>query len=81
MPVFCCLGSFQMSLEYLCLWIGIFPLDKIHFITVLCLSRRFADTIERTCSICSWMEDEAFQDAIGDAVDAFLGEAPVADIY
>ena len=47
----------------------------------LILSRRFADTIERTYSICSWMEDEAFQDAIGDAVDAFLGEAPVADIY
>ena len=32
-------------------------------------------------STCSWMTDEAFQDAIGDAVDAFLGNAPVADIY
>ena len=45
------------------------------------LSRRFADTIERTYSACSWMTDEAFQDAIGDAVDAFLGKAPVADIF
>ena len=33
------------------------------------LSRRFADTIERTYSTCSWMKDEAFRDAIGDAVD------------
>ena len=45
------------------------------------LSRRFADTIERTYSTCSWMADDAFQYAIGDAVDAFLGETPVADIY
>lgn len=45
------------------------------------LSRRFADTIERTYSTCSWMSDEAFRDAIGDAVDEFLGKAPVADIF
>ena len=45
------------------------------------LSRRFADTIERTYSTCSWMTDEAFRDAIGNAVDEFLGEAPVADIF
>ena len=45
------------------------------------LSRRFADTIERIYSTCSWMTDEALRDAIGDAVDAFLGEAPVADIF
>lgn len=45
------------------------------------LSRRFADTIDRTYSTCSWMTDEAFQYAMGDAVDTFLGEAPVADIY
>ena len=45
------------------------------------LSRRFADTIDRTYSTCFWMMDEAFRDAIGDAVDAFLGNAPVADIY
>ena len=45
------------------------------------LSRRFANTIERTYSTCSWMADDAFRDAIGDAVDAFLGNAPVADIY
>ena len=44
------------------------------------LSRRFADTIDRTCSTCSWMTDDAFQDVIGDAVDTFLGEAPAADI-
>lgn len=45
------------------------------------LSRRFVDTIERTYSTCSWMADEAFRDAIGDAVDVFLGEAPAADIF
>ena len=45
------------------------------------LSRRFANTIERTYSTCSWMADDAFRDAIGDAVDAFLGNAPVADLY
>lgn len=45
------------------------------------LSRRFADTIERIYSTCFWMTNEAFRDAIGDAVDAFLGEAPAADIY
>jgi len=27
------------------------------------------------------MTDEAFRDAIGDAVDVFLGEAPAADIF
>ena len=32
-------------------------------------------------STCSWMTDEAFRDAIGDAVDTFLGESPAADIY
>ena len=45
------------------------------------LSRRFVDTIERTYSTCSWMTDEAFQYAIGNAVDEFLANASVADIY
>ena len=45
------------------------------------LSRRFADTIEHTYASCSWMTDDACRDTIGDAVDAFLGNAPVADIY
>ena len=45
------------------------------------LSRRFVDTNERTYSTCSWMTDEAFQYAIGNAVDEFLGNASVADIY
>lgn len=45
------------------------------------LSRRFVDTIEHTYSTCSWMTDEAFRDAIGDAVDTFLGKAPAADIF
>ena len=45
------------------------------------LSRRFVDTIERTYSTCSWMTDDAFQYAIGNAVDEFLGNASVADIY
>lgn len=43
--------------------------------------RRNLDTIERTYSACSWMTDEAFRDAIGDAVDTFLGKAPTADIF
>lgn len=43
------------------------------------LSRRFADTIELTYSTCSWMSDESFQDAIGDAVDDFLGVTAKAD--
>ena len=45
------------------------------------LSRRFADTIEHAYSTCSWMSDEAFRDAIGDAVDTFLGNAPDVDIF
>ena len=45
------------------------------------LSRMFADTIDRTHSTCSWMTEDAFQYAISDAVDTFLGEAPAADIY
>ena len=45
------------------------------------LARRFVDTIERTYSACSWTTDEAFRDAIGDAVDVFLGEPPAADIF
>ena len=45
------------------------------------LSRRFVDTIERTYSTCSWMTDDAFQYAIGNAVDEFLGNASAADIY
>ena len=44
------------------------------------LSRRLADTIERTYSTCSWMTDEAFRDAIEDAVDEFLGNESMADI-
>ena len=45
------------------------------------LSQRFVNTIERTYSTCSWMTDEAFQSSICNAVDALLGNAPVADIY
>ena len=41
MPVFCCLGSFQMSLEYFCLLTGVSPLDKSHFITVFCYQIRY----------------------------------------
>ena len=39
------------------------------------LSRGFADTIDLTYSHCSWMDDDAFRDAIGEAVDEFLGVA------
>ena len=45
------------------------------------LARRAVDTIERTYSACSWMTDEAFWDAIGDAVDVVLDKAPAADIF
>lgn len=43
------------------------------------LSRRFVDTIDHTYDICSWMEDDAFRNAIGEAVDVFLGKAPPTD--
>ena len=46
-----------------------------------CLSRKFADTVERTYSACSWMPDDRFQDAISAAVDEFLGTAPKVDIF
>lgn len=46
-----------------------------------CLARRFADTIDVAYEHCSWMEDEPFRQAIGDAVDEFLGRNPIADIY
>lgn len=45
------------------------------------LAKRFADTIDFTYSNCSWMDDERFLDAMGDAVDAFLGNGSQADIY
>lgn len=43
------------------------------------LSRKFADTIDLTYSYCSWMDDDVFGDAIGEAVDEFLGVAPQLD--
>lgn len=45
------------------------------------LSKRFADTIDQTYDACSYMTDEDFQDAIADAVDAFLATTPEADIF
>lgn len=45
------------------------------------LSRRFADTIDQAYDMCGGMQDDAFIDAIGDAVDEFLGTAPICDIY
>lgn len=44
------------------------------------LSPRFADTIDRTCSNNFWMTDDAFRNAMDDAVEAFLGEATATDI-
>ena len=43
------------------------------------LSRKFADTIDLTYSYGSWMDDDVFGDAIGEAVDEFLGVAPQLD--
>ena len=45
------------------------------------LSQKFANTVDRTYSTCSWMTDEAFQYAIADALDLFLGTAPEPTIY
>lgn len=45
------------------------------------LARKFADTIDVAYDHCSWMEDEPFRQAIGEAVDEFLGRNPMADIY
>lgn len=44
-------------------------------------SIKLADTIERTCSACSWMTDGRFQDARSAIVDEFLSTAPKVDIY
>ena len=46
-----------------------------------CLSWKFPDTIECTYSVCSWIPDDSFQDAISNAVDRFLGTAPKTDIF
>ena len=46
-----------------------------------CLARRFADTIDVAYEHCFWMKDEPFRQAMGDAVDEFLGRNPIADIY
>ena len=43
------------------------------------LSRRFVDTIDLAYDTCAWMEDDAFRNAIGEAVDVFLGKAPPTD--
>ena len=45
------------------------------------LARKFADTIERTYSTCSWMLYDRFQAAISDALDEFLSTASKVDIY
>ena len=43
------------------------------------LSRRFVDTIDLAYDTCAWMEDDAFRNAIGEAVDVFLGKTPPSD--
>ena len=45
------------------------------------LSLKFANTVDRTYSTCSWMTDETFQYAIADALDLFLGTPPEPKIY
>ena len=45
------------------------------------LARRFVSTIDFTYDHSSWMDDERFRDAMGDAADEFLGIAPTPDIY
>ena len=44
------------------------------------LARKFADTIDLKYDHFSWLPDDAFRDAIGEAVDEFLGIASKADI-
>ena len=40
------------------------------------LSQKFASTIDRTYSACSWMPDNRFREAISNALDEFLGISP-----
>lgn len=44
------------------------------------LSKKFAATIDAAYDCCSWMDDERFREAIGDAVDEFLGNTEEIDI-
>lgn len=45
------------------------------------LAQKFANTIDAAYDHYSWMDDEKFRDAIGDAIDEFLGTASRVDIY
>lgn len=45
------------------------------------LARRFANTIDFAYSTWSHLADDAFREAMADAVDRFLGIAPEMEIY
>ncbi|MEG1579499.1 MAG: hypothetical protein RR336_12120 [Oscillospiraceae bacterium] len=44
------------------------------------LAARFARTVDRVCSDCGWMTDDAFVCAICDALDEFFGTPNFSDI-
>ena len=53
--------GWEFDLDYSGYVIELFPaFEREH----PCLSGKFPDTIERTCSACSWVPDDRFQDAI-----------------
>jgi hypothetical protein len=45
------------------------------------LAAKFARTVDAAYSNFSWMVDDAFRQAISDAIDDFLGTAKISDIY
>ena len=45
------------------------------------LSKRFADTIDLAYELGERLSDEALRDSIEDALDEFMGNEPVADIF
>lgn len=45
------------------------------------LAAKFARTVDRTYSTCTWMTDDEFAAAISDALDEFLGTSKMPDFY
>ena len=72
------MSRFNFDLDYSGYVIEHFPLFQTEYPR---LSARFVNTIDATYDGCSYMNDEAFRDAIADAVDDFMGTSPTSDIY
>lgn len=45
------------------------------------LAAKFVRMVDAAYSNFSWMKDDAFRQAISDALDDFCGVAPIGDIY